>query len=73
MTPKAIRTKPVPYCPECGAQMRLRRPNPAWSRQFEPFWGCSAYPDCNGKRNIMEDGRPEMDADEPPQFVPTKG
>ena len=47
-----IRTKPEPYCPECGAKMALRRPKP--SQDFEPFWGCSQYPDCRGTRRVVE-------------------
>jgi len=31
--------------------------------QFEPFWGCSQFPDCKGTRNILPNGRPEMDDD----------
>jgi len=30
---------------------------------FDPFWGCSQYPDCRGTRNIKEDGAPESDDD----------
>ena len=60
--PRGIRTKPVPYCPDCGAQMALRRPKRDKS-QFDPFWGCSQYPECRGTRDIREDGKPEMDDD----------
>lgn len=52
-------TKPVPYCPDCGAQMKLRRP-PRGAR-WKPFWGCGLFPDCSGKRQIDEDGRPVFD------------
>jgi ribosomal protein L37AE/L43A len=27
MSTKVIRTKPEPYCPDCGARMTLRRPS----------------------------------------------
>lgn len=56
---RPIQTKPVPYCPDCGTQMSLRRPkeHQAW----EPFWGCSQYPECKGSRNIGENGKPESD------------
>ena len=63
--PRGIRTKPAPYCPACGAQMVLRKPKPHRNRYdpFDPFWGCSQYPDCKGTRNIKEDGTPESDDD----------
>lgn len=32
--------------------MALRRPKP--SQSFEPFWGCSQYPDCRGTRAVVE-------------------
>ena len=54
-----IQTEPKPHCPECGAQMTLRRPRPG--QAWEPFWGCFQYPDCQGKRNVGADGKPETD------------
>ncbi len=36
----------APDCPECGKPMRKRR-----AARGE-FWGCSAYPDCRGAREI---------------------
>ena len=57
-----IQTKPVPYCPDCGAQMVLRIPR--GNKQFDPFWGCSRFPDCRGSRNILPNGKPEMTDDE---------
>ena len=57
-----IRTKPEPYCPDCGGRMILRRPKKGQSRR--PFWGCSQWPDCDGTRNIMADGQPEEDDDD---------
>ena len=39
--------------------MALRRPK--LKGDFEPFWGCSNYPDCKGTRNIQPDGTPEPD------------
>lgn len=54
-----IQTYPVPYCPDCGAKMMLRRPRP--SQDWPAFWGCSQFPNCRGKRGIDEDGKPEMD------------
>ena len=41
-----IRVKPEPSCPKCGAKMRLRRPKPG--DEWRPFWGCSAFPNCDG-------------------------
>lgn len=57
-----IRTKPEPYCPnpDCGAKMVLRRPKSY--QDWEPFWGCSEYPECRGTRNITDDGLPETDS-----------
>ena len=56
---RPIRARPVPYCPECGAMMVLRRPKRG--RAWEPFWGCSRYPNCFGTRRILPDGCPEED------------
>ena len=56
---KVIQTKPEPYCPDCGGRMKLRRP--VKSQTWDPFWGCTEYPECKGSRNIQEDGRPETD------------
>jgi len=41
--------------------MVLRRPRP--SQRWRAFWGCNRWPDCSGKRRIMEDGLPERDDD----------
>lgn len=57
MRVRGIQTKPEPYCPECGARMVLKRPRP--NQGWEPFWGCSRFPDCKGTRQIREDGKPE--------------
>jgi len=54
-----IHTEPKPYCPECGAKMVLREPR--GRQQWDPFWGCPEWPDCDGKRQVMEDGTPEPD------------
>lgn len=50
--PTYIRTKPEPYCPECGGRMVLRRPKPG--QTWESFWGCRQYPDCRGTRTVEE-------------------
>jgi len=52
-----IKTKPEPYCPECGAKMILRRPR--GNQEWRPFWGCSEFPDCYGTRQIDQNGEPE--------------
>ena len=57
-----VQTKPRPYCPRCGARMKLRRPKRY--QKFDAFWGCSDYPDCRGARNIGKDGKPETDEEE---------
>lgn len=55
MTDIPIRTKPVPYCPRCGAKMTLRRPYPGQTWQ---------YPDCKARRGILPNGQPEPADDE---------
>ncbi len=54
-----IKTKPEPYCPDCGARMVLKRPRKG--QTWTPFWGCAEYPDCRGSRDIREDGTAEGD------------
>lgn len=41
-----------PTCPRCGKPM-LRRTARKGPRAGEPFWGCSAYPDCTGTRPMQ--------------------
>lgn len=57
-----IRTNPEPYCPDCGGRMKLRRPPPG--KDWRPFWGCSQFPDCKGKRQIDDAGLPIEDEEE---------
>jgi ssDNA-binding Zn-finger/Zn-ribbon topoisomerase 1 len=59
--PRGIRTHPKPYCPECGAQMVLRKPRQG--QTWKAFWSCSLWTvdRCPGKRQIQEDGTPEED------------
>jgi len=33
-------------CPACGKKMVKRVPRPKNGRFFNPFWGCSDYPNC---------------------------
>ena len=35
-----------PPCPRCGAKLALRE------SEYGPFWGCSTYPQCNGKLSL---------------------
>lgn len=58
----AIRTKPEPACPRCGAKMILRKPKEG--QTFKAFWGCGDFPNCKGTRQIGDDGRPESMDDE---------
>jgi hypothetical protein len=34
----------TPKCPQCGAQMRLRKTR----KDNKSFWGCTGYPACRG-------------------------
>lgn len=42
----ASRDADAPPCPECGKPMRKR------SSRKGDFWGCTAYPECRGSRDI---------------------
>ena len=57
MTNKIVRTEPKPYCPSCGGMMILRHRR----TDKKPFWGCNSWPDCDGTRDIDEDGLPVYD------------
>lgn len=37
----------IPHCPKCGKPMALRTAK-AGCNAGRQFWGCTAYPDCNG-------------------------
>ena len=54
---RGIQTLPVPYCPDCGAPMALRRPRPG--QEWEPFFGCSLFPACYGMLKVGKDGKPK--------------
>lgn len=41
----------APSCPKCGKPM-LKRTIQRGSKQGLQFWGCSAYPHCNGAKDI---------------------
>ena len=62
MSTVGIRTKPEPYCPDCGARMVLQKPNP--NQPWSAFWGCNRYPICRVTRQIdPETGEPETDGE----------
>ena len=50
-----IETDNSPWCPECGARMKLRIPKAG--QDWKPFWGCNRYPDCTGAKqpDILDD------------------
>jgi four helix bundle suffix protein len=44
---REARAEPAaPPCPDCGASMKKR------TSQRGPFWGCTAYPQCKGIRQM---------------------
>ena len=49
----AVRDAGVPTCPKCGAAMRKRTAR-SGPRSGKPFWGCSRWPDCDGRREEEE-------------------
>lgn len=50
-TPDDAADPEVPFCPKCGAPMKLRsaRKGPDVGNQF---WGCSSFPKCRGTRSV---------------------
>ena len=44
----AVRDGNAPACPKCGRPMR-RRVAKSGPNQGRPFWGCSGWPDCDGR------------------------
>jgi len=55
---RKIRLLPAPECPNCEAKMVLKRPRE--DQNWDPFWGCSNYPQCSETINIdFETGLPE--------------
>lgn len=51
----AVRDAEAPTCPKCGAAMRKRTAR-SGPRSGMPFWGCSRWPTCDGRR---EEGNAE--------------
>lgn len=43
----------APDCPDCGKPMRQRVAR-SGRNQGNPFWGCTAYPQCRGTRPVKE-------------------
>lgn len=43
----------APTCPDCGKPM-ARRLAKSGKNAGKTFWGCTAYPDCRGVREIEE-------------------
>lgn len=41
-----------PACPRCGKPMVLRAARKG-ARAGQSFWGCAAYPDCTGVREVV--------------------
>lgn len=50
-TEELARREGAPLCPECGASMRKRMAK-SGKNAGNPFWGCSAYPKCNGTKEV---------------------
>ena len=50
-TEELARREGAPRCPGCGTPMRKRTAK-SGKNAGRPFWGCSAYPKCNGVREI---------------------
>ncbi|MCX7045496.1 MAG: four helix bundle suffix domain-containing protein [Candidatus Sumerlaeota bacterium] len=46
-----------PICPRCGKPMRQRVARKG-AKAWQPFWGCSDYPDCTGVRPIPGPNEP---------------
>jgi four helix bundle suffix protein len=44
-------TAGVPACPDCGQPMRKRTAK-SGKKAGKPFWGCTAFPECKGTREI---------------------
>ena len=41
----------VPACPDCGQPMRKRTAK-SGKQAGKPFWGCTAFPECTGTREV---------------------
>lgn len=47
-------TKPKsPLCPLCGKEMIIKKSSGEVS-PWNPFWGCSKFPVCQGTRDMVE-------------------
>lgn len=45
----------APSCPKCGKTMRQRTARTG-RHAGDSFWGCTGYPECNGIRNLEQEG-----------------
>ncbi len=54
--PDATDSSPSPSCPRCGKLMVVRTARQG-ANAGSQFWGCSAYPECNGTRPLDESAR----------------
>jgi restriction system protein len=70
----AAREKPAdpaaPLCPTCGKQM-VQRTAKTGSKSGQPFWGCSAFPNCKGTRPLNDPKRPTPPTGPTSQTSPT--
>lgn len=41
----------IPKCPKCDAPMSLRKPKQG-GKDFDPFYGCTRYPECKGTISV---------------------
>ena len=51
ITPPSGTDDTAPHCPTCNRVMVVRKARRG-ARQGNRFWGCPAYPDCRGTREI---------------------
>lgn len=58
--PSPIADITPPTCPECGSPMVLRETTKFTyaDGRPRPFWGCQAFPACNGTHGAHPDGTP---------------
>jgi restriction system protein len=45
----ALKKSDAPICPQCGSRMYLKTARKG-TFAGKPFWGCSTFPNCHGKR-----------------------
>lgn len=57
---RSKKSAPEPSCPRCGKLMRERTARTG-SNIGQRFWGCSAYPACEGTRSLSSDVSDQSD------------